>query len=111
MVLVGYVVINQAVTIYQIIKVKQRKKQRLLPDYKQIELLQISLNEGSTMHVFISKDKTDKEKLQELNKYINGEKFDEAWAIVDEMINGYERLWFAILLTTIVIAVVILILK
>ena len=112
--LVLCLIISQSMTVCTVVKVKQRKKQGLLPDYKQIELLRDNFSESIARRAFktgISSEDIvlSQAKMDELKEFIAAKKDKDAWKIVDGMIADYKVRWFVTLCSIFVITILIMI--
>lgn len=112
--LVLCLIISQSMTVCTVVKVKQRKKQGLLPDYKQIELLRDSFSESIARRAFktgISSEDIvlSQAKMDELKGFIVAKNDKDAWKIVDSMIADYKVRWFVTLCSIFVITILIMI--
>ena len=97
----AYPLTMEATRIYAIIKIKQRQKAGLLPDFKQIKELRDMFVEKYYANPFDLVVSVDVEKgailsseqLGELSLSIHNKDFKKAWKIVDEMLHWYYRNW------------------
>ena len=97
----AYPLTMEATRIYAIIKIKQRQKAGLLPDFKQIKELRDMFVERyfvNPLDLVLSVDAEKEailssEQLGELSLSIHDKNFEKAWEIVAEMLHWYYWNW------------------
>ena len=110
---IAFVVFEVGSNEYMLWKLRAQKKEGLLPDCKQVKLARDSIARLFTGPRFgVARYKAEllsDEKLNMLNQYIIAQKYDEAWALVDEMIAVCRKWQFAVTAGALAFAVILMV--